>query len=139
MPVYAALRCFRLQANPRNTVTIHDSAMKLPNASRAIVDDAKVRDYLLSPAHPVGRFKARVFASVGYHHDAWERLRDDLRALAITIEVASSTDQRHGHRFVGHGELPGAVGRPLPVITVWLISSGDSLPRLITVYPGPVP
>lgn len=55
--------------------------MKLPNANSAIVDEAKVRDYLLSPEHPVGRFKARVFVAVGYRRQAWQRLRDDLAAL----------------------------------------------------------
>lgn len=34
---------------------------KLPNAEQAVVEPAKVRDYLLSSAHPVGRFKAVVF------------------------------------------------------------------------------
>ena len=43
--------------------------MKLPNADAATVDDAKVRDYLLSPEHPVGRFKARVFRSAGYRRE----------------------------------------------------------------------
>jgi hypothetical protein len=40
--------------------------MKLPGADRAIVDAAKVRDYLLSPEHPVGRFKAVFFGALGY-------------------------------------------------------------------------
>jgi hypothetical protein len=44
--------------------------MSLPNADRAIVDPAKVRDYLLS--HPVGRFKAAFFLSLGYSQDRWE-------------------------------------------------------------------
>ncbi|GJG85381.1 hypothetical protein tb265_05620 [Gemmatimonadetes bacterium T265] len=39
--------------------------MKLPNAERAVVDPAKVRDYLLSPDHPVGESKARFFATLG--------------------------------------------------------------------------
>ena len=34
--------------------------MRLPGAQRAIIDAAKVRDYLLSPEHPVGRAKARL-------------------------------------------------------------------------------
>ncbi|HKH48502.1 MAG TPA: adhesin, partial [Thermoanaerobaculia bacterium] len=46
--------------------------MKLPGADRAIVDEAKVRDYLLSSEHPVGRFKAAFFANVGYTRQDWE-------------------------------------------------------------------
>jgi hypothetical protein len=113
--------------------------LKLPDADRAFVDDAKIRDYLLSPAHPVGRFKARVFAAAGYRQNAWQRLRDDLLALAVSIEVVPSQDKRYGERFVGRGELPGTVGRPLPVVTVWLIPLEGSAPRLITVYPGSAP
>ena len=113
--------------------------MKLPSADRAIVEDAKIRDYLLSPSHPVGRFKARVFAAAGYRQNAWQRLRDDLLALAVVLDVIVSEDQRHAQRFVGQGELPGTVGRPLPVVTVWLIPSEGSAPRLITVYPGSAP
>lgn len=109
--------------------------MKLPGASRAIVDEAKVRDYLLSPEHPVGRFKARVFAAAGYNRDSWERLRHDLLALAIAIDVTETTNDRFGARFVGTGTLIGPVGKPLPVVTVWLISSQGDPPRLITVYP----
>ena len=72
--------------------------MNLPNAERAVVDPAKVRDYLLAAAHPVGRFKARFFVSLGYAAEQWERLRDDLwhlpsqakcpaRQLPLTGEV----------------------------------------------------
>ena len=44
--------------------------MKLPQGGRALVEDAKVRDYLLSDEHPVGRFKARAFASASALWDA---------------------------------------------------------------------
>ena len=37
--------------------------MKLPNAPRAVVDIAKLRDYSLNPKHPEGKHKARVFAA----------------------------------------------------------------------------
>ena len=36
---------------------------KLPNAERAVVDIAKLRDYSLNPTHDVGKHKARVFRS----------------------------------------------------------------------------
>lgn len=40
--------------------------MRLPAADRAYVDPAKVRDYLLSPVHPEGQFKAAFFRALGY-------------------------------------------------------------------------
>jgi hypothetical protein len=110
--------------------------MKIPNGNRAIIDDAKVRDYLLSPDHPIGRFKARVFASVGYHRDNWQRLRDDLLALASTIDAKPIQTNAFGERWAGTGQLRGPNGTPLPVVTVWLIPSEGASPRLITAYPA---
>lgn len=113
--------------------------MKLPNAENATVDDAKVRDYLLSPEHPVGRFKARVFRAAGYQHEHWARLRDDLLGLARTLVVTPTGADPFGQRFAGTGLLPAPNGRPLPVVTVWLIPSGGGAPRLITAYPETAP
>jgi hypothetical protein len=41
--------------------------VRIPNADRAVVDPAKLRDYLLSTTHTVGRFKAAFFCGqLGY-------------------------------------------------------------------------
>jgi len=56
--------------------------VQLPNPDRAVIDDAKVRDYLLSPSHPVGRFKAVFFAALGFSQADWPALRDALLELA---------------------------------------------------------
>ena len=61
--------------------------MKLPNADHASIDPAKIRDYLLSGAHPVGRFKAAYFTALGYTQGQWERLRDDLLDLARNADA----------------------------------------------------
>jgi hypothetical protein len=110
--------------------------MRLPNAENAIVDEVKVRDYLLSSEHPVGRFKARVFRAAGYQRENWTRLRDDLRILAQTLDVAPTHADEFGQRFIGTGQLPAPNGRPLPVVSVWLIPSEAVAPRLITAYPA---
>ena len=80
----------------------------LRHADHAIVDDAKVCDYLLSDTHPVGRFKARVFRSLGYTVESWIRLRDDL---------------------LHHGQI-GTVQSGLAVIP-----DHSNQPRLITEFP----
>ena len=46
--------------------------MRLPDGKRAIIDSDKLRDYVLSQGHPVGRFKAAFFASLGYEIDNWQ-------------------------------------------------------------------
>ena len=49
--------------------------MVLPQAEHAVVDAAKVRDYLLSHEHPVGRFKAVFFETLGYSQADWTQFR----------------------------------------------------------------
>jgi len=56
--------------------------VKLPNAAQAIVETEKVRDYLLSPTHPVGRFKAAFFGMLGYAQEGWPVLVRELREIA---------------------------------------------------------
>ena len=61
--------------------------MTLPNGHKARIDERKVRDYLLSPSDPIGRFKARVFASVGFGPGTWQSLARALADLAATGEA----------------------------------------------------
>ena len=56
--------------------------MQLPRADSALCDEAKIRDYLLSREHPIGRAKARFFESLGYTRREWEVLQANLIALA---------------------------------------------------------
>lgn len=62
--------------------------MLLPNPHRAVVDAAKVRDYLLSPEHPIGRFKAAPFAAAGYDRAGWQQPQADLQATAALDATA---------------------------------------------------
>jgi hypothetical protein len=109
--------------------------MSLPNADRAIVDPAKIRDYLLATAHPVGRFKARFFVSLGYAADQWERLRDDILGIARSGSIAGETAASYGRKFEVDGILTAPSGRSATVRTVWIIRTEEDFPRLVTVFP----
>ena len=58
--------------------------MRLPNIENAVIDSEKSRDYLLSVSHPVGRFKAVFFSSLGYSQEDWQQLEADLRRQHLT-------------------------------------------------------
>jgi hypothetical protein len=58
-------------------------------------------------AHPVGRFKARFFVSLGYAADQWERLRDDILAIARSGSIAGEAAASYGRKF----EVDGAMRR----------------------------
>jgi hypothetical protein len=108
----------------------------LPNAKDAVVESAKVRDYLLSPVHPVGRYKAAVFHALGYVANDWQRLQHDLLALAQGAPAVPGQDSPYGEKFEVSGILKGPSGREALFVTVWLVPAGGKIPRFITAYPG---
>lgn len=109
--------------------------MKLPNAERAMVEPAKVRDYLLSVAHPVGRFKAAFFLALGYTQEDWERLQKDLCGLAIAGEALSGQTSPFGQKFEVSGILTGPSGRSAVIRSVWIVENDNAPPRFITAFP----
>lgn len=109
--------------------------MFLPNADQAVVEDAKVRDYLLSPAHPIGRFKSVFFAALGFSYDDWTILRDALVELAHSQEATRGQPSPFGQKFEIRAILRGPSGRQAAVLTVWMISIGRDFPHFVTAFP----
>ena len=73
--------------------------MKLPGADHAIVDGTKVRDYLLSPEHPVGRFKAVFFGILGYTRGQRQRLQQDLLELGRSETAEEGQKSPFGQKY----------------------------------------
>jgi Domain of unknown function (DUF6883) len=108
--------------------------MTLPNGDRAVVDIAKLREYCLSPDHPRGRHKARVFAAaLGLTVDQADALRDALLAAARS-EVATPTDQdQYGQRYLVDFTMAGPAG-PVGIRSSWIVRAGEDFPRLTSCY-----
>lgn len=99
--------------------------MKLPNADRAFVDVAKLRGYCLSPTHPVGKHKARVFASVMGLTDAdAEELRVALLEAARTMDALPGEQDEYGQRYRLDLILASPVGQAT-VRSTWIVRAGD--------------
>jgi hypothetical protein len=111
----------------------------IPNAERAVIDPAKLRGCLLSPIHPVGRFKARFFGRLGYSAERWQQLEEDLRHqhLARPAHLAQST--RYGQKYEIRAILKGPNGQEALVVSVWLVPAGRDVPRFVTAHPGETP
>jgi hypothetical protein len=109
--------------------------MNLPNKDQAIVEREKVRDYLLSEAHPDGHGKAEFFLALGFQSEAWEALAVALRQVARGFPVTKSMTSRHGHKYIVDGLLQAPGGRTAMVRTVWIVETGEDIPRLVTAYP----
>jgi hypothetical protein len=108
--------------------------MKLPAGDRAIVDIAKLRDYCLSPLHPRGKHKARVFAAtLGLSTTDAHVLREHLLEAAMTADVTPGPADSFGRRYwiesnIVHGS------REAVLRSAWMIRTGENVPRLITCY-----
>jgi hypothetical protein len=111
--------------------------MRLPGADRALVAPEKVRDYLLSVAHPIGRFKARFFTALGYSRMSWKRLETDLRHIAARHRATLTDANRYGQKYEVRGRLEGPNGRVAELVTVWIVLRDEEMPRFVTAFPGP--
>lgn len=108
--------------------------MKLPNAERAFVDIAKLRDYCLDETHPEGRHKARVFRSALdlSERDA-EFLRQAILAAVADAEAVAGDSDEYGSRYLLDFELNRG-NRKARVRTVWIVRRNEDFPRLATCY-----
>jgi hypothetical protein len=70
--------------------------MKLPNAETARLDRDKLRRYLLSETHPVGRWKARFFRGIGFDESNAALFERSLIEIAKTEEVVETLITLHG-------------------------------------------
>jgi len=108
--------------------------LRLPGADRVQIEDRKVRGYLLSPVHPVGRFKARVFATAGFTEPSADAFIAEVRRIAESGEVEEVRDTEFGRKYTVPGELRGPAG-VIRVLTVWIQEPGHPALRLVTVQP----
>ena len=109
--------------------------MRLPFANNAVVPAEKLRDYLLSRSHPVGRFKAKFFATLGYGSDDWALLERDIRTL-LEGDAAQTQMTAYGQKYEVRGMINGSAGRAADIVTVWIMLHGEHVPRFVTAYPG---
>jgi hypothetical protein len=116
----------------------YNSVVLVPNAERATIDPAKLRDYLLSATHPVGRFKARFFVALGFTSDRWEELAEALRIQHLTQDAEPANPTVLGQKYRIRAILNGPTRQSAPVVSVWFIPARGDVPRFVTAYPGDV-
>jgi len=109
--------------------------VKLPNQKNASVSLSKISDYLISETHPVGKWKAKIFQSHGYTQKNIDSLRDGLLSIANEEEVNDIINTIYGTKYIINGNLKTPSGKELNVKTIWIIDTGQEIPRFVTAYP----
>ena len=106
----------------------------LPGGDKAVLDIRKIEDYCLSPIHPRGRHKARVF------HEALDVGRDDAEWLRdVLLEAARDGDATElpTDAWGSHWRVDATIGRhgkSAVVRTIWIIRTGEAMPRFVTCW-----
>src|SRR3979411_1072892 len=106
----------------------------LPKRNEAVLDIRKIEDYCLSPAHPRGRHKARVFREaldVGQGDAAWLR---DVLLEAAGVGGASKVE---ADAWGSHWRVDASIrrhGKSTVVRTIWIVRTGEDLPRFVTCW-----
>lgn len=99
-----------------------------------VIERQKILDYLLSPVHHIGQYKAEFFLALGYHQLVWRTLEHDIRAL-LQEELVHAGETPHGIKFTAKGCITGPNGRSARILTVWIVQPGHNVLRFVTAYP----
>jgi hypothetical protein len=101
------------------------------------VDPRKLDDYLLSPTHPTGRHKARLWSSVFGISEGDGRLLEQLiREQLYQAEPVEREKTRATRRWeLVMPRFRGPNGKEGPVRTAWALEVGKSRPHLTTAFP----
>jgi hypothetical protein len=107
---------------------------KLPNVELAVLDLRKITNYCLSPIHPRGRHKARVFRNaldLSQNDAEWLRA-----ALLEGIRRNEATDiSTNAEESRWRVDIPlTRHGKSTVVRTIWIVQSGEQIPRLVTCW-----
>ncbi len=108
--------------------------MRLLNGDQAIIDIRKIEDYCLSPTHPRGRHKARVFReALGLQRSDAAWLRDALLEAAHSHEASNTSADTWGTHWLLDATI-GRLGKTAVVRTIRIVRTGGNVPRLVTCW-----
>ena len=116
-------------------LVVPNTSMKLPGAEGAVIPAEKLRDYLLSFEHGLGRAKAAFFAVLGYEAAQWQLLERDLREQHLVADAHLRRQTRWGDEYEIIAELRGPNGRSTLVVSGWYVRKDENFPRFVTAYP----
>ena len=108
--------------------------MKMPCYQKAYVPIAKMKEYLLSETHAVGKPKAVFLKRLGFNLENADLLEQGLLTIAYD-EVKEIVLSPYGTKYVIVSELETPSRKTITLQTVWIIENKKTIPRFVTAYP----
>lgn len=99
----------------------------------SVIEDKKVRDYLLVPQSR--NDKSQFLERAGYVKEEWEKLVSDIRSQLLPHEAVFQETTRFADFYTITGDLKGPNGNLLKVKSVWGKDKTSSTFRFITLIP----
>jgi hypothetical protein len=107
--------------------------MKLPNGEFAEIPVEKLIGYCLNPDHPLGKHKARVFASaLGITAENADDLRDLIQRAAVEGEIVQQGATEFGQLLKVDWIIPDT--NSIVLRTLWEVTDTNPNPRLISAF-----
>ena len=93
----------------------------------------------MSTTHPDGRGKAEYLGRLGYSQDTAGELDPDLREQILSLDAQPGRPSPYGQKYEILGPLTGPNGKNAWVRTIWIVLTGETAPRLVTLIPAEKP
>ena len=108
--------------------------MKLPFRKNALIPRNKLTKYLLSETHLLGKFKAKLFRSLGFNETNVDILEESLLSIAQSNDIKEEISFQYGTKYIIDGKIETPNGKIVKIRTVWIIEEGEKKPRFVTAY-----
>jgi hypothetical protein len=108
---------------------------RFPPDTEVDIPDEKLLEYILSEAHPVGKWKARFFGSFGIDQKNSDVLRSQLVHILLNNDIVQEFENPYGIKYVVDGIAHVPSGAALELRTVWARDKGSTTVRFVTTYP----
>jgi hypothetical protein len=105
-----------------------------PDFLSAIVDDAKLSDYLFDANHYDGWPKGRFLILAGFNENDSNAVRAALVSQAVESDVVTTTTP-YGIKYECEGLIVSPTGSKRLIRSVWQIDSGSTTIRFVTFKP----
>lgn len=100
-----------------------------------IISPEKLRDYILNSSHVDGESKARFLSEIGYQQENWQILERDLRNQHLALEASVGKKSTYGVKYEIVAPLVGPNSDRRWIRSVWIIRTGQSVARFVTLIP----
>jgi hypothetical protein len=105
------------------------------NGKNLVIEEKKVKKYLLNPAHPDGGGKAKYFENLGYTHSNWKQFVAALGDHAVKAEITQILSTEYGMKFILEGVIETLEGSQVLIRSVWVVNKQEKFPILVIAYP----